>query len=133
MSTNYLATAIYDTASGGLKTYTQLKPRVPRTTTIASSATPTANCDTTDRYVITALAVDMEVAEPTGTPGDGQTLLYEFTDNGVARSIGWASGVFKAHGTVLPSATSPGKLLTVGVMRNTTQGKWLVVVTVQEV
>lgn len=131
MSESYLATHIIDLVAGGLKAYSDLLPRVPRSVTIASSATPTPNCDTTDRYEITGQAVAAVFGAPTGTPGDGQKLLYWITDNGTAQDLTW-NAIFKAQGITLPTATVLGKLLIVGFMYDATQVKWLGVATSQE-
>jgi hypothetical protein len=131
MSESYLATHIIDLVGGGLKTYADLLSRVPRSATIASSAAPTPNCDTTDRYKITALAEAAVFGAPTGTPQDGQKILFWITDNGTARALSWAA-MFKAQGVVLPTTTVLGKLLIVGAMYDATQAKWLVVATALE-
>lgn len=132
MSESYLSTHIIDIVGGGLKAYSDLLPRVPRSVTIASSATPTPNCDTTDRYEITALAAAATFGAPTGTPGDGQKLLFWITDNGTSRALSW-NAIYKAQGVTLPTATASGKLLVVGAMYDATQAKWLVIATSQEV
>ncbi len=44
-------------------------------TTIASSSTPTPNCNNTDIFIITALAEAATFGAPTGTPLNGQKLI----------------------------------------------------------
>ena len=129
MSENFLSVFMIDTTDGGL--YTARTLRIPRTITVASSATPTPNGDTTERYVITALAAAAVFGAPTGTPVQGQRLMFHLTDNGTARGLTW-NAIFKAQGVTLPTTTVLGKLLIVGCIYDSIQVRWLVVATSQE-
>lgn len=99
--------------------------------TTASSSTPTANADSHDQYNVTALAAGATVGSPTGTPTDGQMLLYRIKDNGTARTLAW-NAVFRAIGVTLPTTTVVSKTLYVGTTYNAADSKWDVIATAQE-
>lgn len=99
--------------------------------TTASSATPTADADSHDQYNVTALAAAAAFGAPTGTPTDGQTLLYRIKDNGTARALTW-NAIFRAVGVTLPTTTVISKTLYVGTVYNAADSKWDVIATGQE-
>lgn len=106
--------------------------RVPvRTTSTASSATPTPSADTTDAYLLTALAANATFGAPTGTPADGQRLSIRVKDNGTARTLAW-NAIYRAVGVTLPTTTVVGKTLYVTAVYNTADTKWDVVTVAQE-
>lgn len=96
-----------------------------RTTTIASSATPTPNIDTTDIFTITALSdATATFGAPTGTPINGQKLIIRIKDNATARILAW-NAIYRAGADVaLPLTTVISKTLYCGFMYNSTDTKW---------
>jgi len=95
-----------------------------RTTTIASSATPTPNVDITDIYTITALAEAAAFGAPTGTPVNGQKLIIRIKDNATARALTW-NAIYRAGTDVaLPTTTVISKTLYCGFIYNSTDSKW---------
>ncbi|MCL4502088.1 MAG: hypothetical protein M1438_09555 [Deltaproteobacteria bacterium] len=82
-----------------------------RITSITSAASITPNADTTDIFKVSALAEDVTINAPTGTPGDGQKLIIEIVDDGSSRSISLDTAVYKPINVILPNATVPGKKL----------------------
>ncbi len=100
-----------------------------RVTTIASSATPTPNADTTDIYTVTALAEAAAFGAVTGTPVQGQTLLIRIKDNATARALTW-NAIYRAGTDVsLPTTTVLSKTIYVGFVYNSTDTKWDLVFT----
>jgi hypothetical protein len=97
----------------------------PRVTTLASSATPTINTDSTDAVSITALATDITsmTTNLTGTPPNFGKLIFRILDTGVARNIAWGAK-FIAGNVALPTTTIAGKQLMVGFIYNTTTAAW---------
>ncbi|MHB1125330.1 MAG: hypothetical protein ACYC0T_21815 [Ramlibacter sp.] len=95
-----------------------------REVTITSSATPTPNSDTTDIYTITALAAAATFGAPTGTPTQGQTLLYRIKDNGTAQALNWNAIHRAGTDVALPTTTVLGKTLYAGFIYNSTDSKW---------
>lgn len=95
-----------------------------REVTIASSATPTPNADTTDIYTITALAAAAVFGAPTGTPTQGQTLIIRIKDNAIARALSF-NAIYRA-GTdlALPTTTVISKTMYVGFIYNSTDAKF---------
>jgi hypothetical protein len=89
----------------------------PRTSTTASTATLSPNIQTADQYNLTAQAVGLTVAAPTGTPVDGNKLLFRILDNGSAQTITW-NATYTAIGVTLPTATTANKTLYVGCIYN---------------
>lgn len=99
--------------------------------TTASSATPTADADSHDQFNVTALAAGATFGAPTGTPTDGQMLLYRIKDNGTARTLAW-NVAFRAIGVTLPTTTVISKTLYVGTVYNAADSKWDVIAIGQE-
>ena len=97
----------------------------------ASSATPSIDVDTYNRYKITALAANITSVTITGTPTDFQELIIRIKDNGTARTIAWGSS-FEAKGVALPIATVSSKVLTVKFIYDTVTSKWGCVAYTQE-
>jgi hypothetical protein len=99
---------------------------IPRVVTVASSATPTPNGDTTDQYEITALAVAATIGAPTGTPVDGQKLTIRILDDGTPQTLAW-NAIYEVIGTTLPTTTVANKYIYVGCIYNAQSSKWDVV------
>ncbi len=106
----------------------------PRVLPIASDGTPTVNTDNYDTVNITALAVAITsmTTNLSGTPVNGQKLIYRIKDNGVARAITWGAS-FEAVGAALPTTTVASKRLVVGFIYDSTSAKWGCVAVNQEV
>lgn len=105
----------------------------PRTNTVASSATPSINTDTTDIFTITALAaaITSMTTNLTGTPVNGQKLIIRIKDDGTARAITWGAS-FASRGATLPTTTVLSKYLYVGLIYNSTAAVWDCVTTSYE-
>ena len=98
----------------------------PRVQSVTSSATVTADADANDLVVITAQAAGLTLANPIGTPVQGQPLMIRIKDNGTSRSITYGSQ-FRALGVTLPTATTISKTTYLGCVYNSTDTKWDVV------
>lgn len=94
-----------------------------RKTIIASSAAPTPNIDTTDIFIITALAEDATFGAPTGTPVNCQLLAIRIKDNGAARALDW-NVIYRAGDIDLPTTTILGKTMYLGFMYNSADSKY---------
>lgn len=110
------------------------KPWVERVTTITSAATLTPSADDTDQYVVSALSTPATIAIPTGTPTQGQKLIFRIKDNGSARALTWTTtaGGYRGIGILLPTTTEASKTLYVGCIYNITDGYWDVLAVAQE-
>lgn len=97
-----------------------------RTSTEASSATPTINTDNVDYHSVTALAVAITsfTTNLSGTPTDAQTLWISITDNGTARAIAWGASFESSGNITLPTTTVISTRLDVGFIWNTVTSKW---------
>lgn len=98
----------------------------PRLQTVTSSATVTPNADTNDMVVITAQAAALALANPTGTPAQGQGLIFRIKDNGTARAITFDT-LYRDVGVSLPTSTTISKTLYVVCIYNSTDTKWDVI------
>lgn len=105
----------------------------PRTDTVASSATPTINTDTTDIFTITAIAtaITSMTTNLSGTPVNGQKLIIRIKDDGTARAITWGAS-YASRGATLPTTTVISKYLYVGLIYNSTATVWDCVAVAQE-
>lgn len=104
--------------------------RTPSVQSLASSATVTPTFSN-DAVKITAQAVNLTLANPTGTAIDMAGLVIRIKDNGVARTITY--GVqYRAMGVTLPVTTVISKTVYLGMIYNNTDTKWDVVSVAQE-
>ena len=121
---NWASLAISDVAS--LQTSLDDKsPLTPRVQTVASSATVTP-VSTNDIVTITAQAVGLTLANPTGTFVEGQALMIRIKDNGTARTIAFGTN-YRAIGITLPTTTVISKTLYLGIIYNSTDAKFDIV------
>jgi hypothetical protein len=97
----------------------------PRIQTVGSSATVTAT-STNDIVTITAQAVGLTLANPTGTFVEGQSLIIRIKDNGTARSIAYGTN-FRAIGVTAPTTTVANKTTYIGCIYNSTDTKFDIV------
>lgn len=102
-----------------------------RVVSVASSATPTPNADTTDVYELTALAATAAFANPSGTPTHGQTMFIKIKDNGGAQTLSWDAHYVEIDVT-LPLTTVTSKWLFIGMMYDANDVAWHVLGVKQE-
>lgn len=121
-------TSVAGLATTQTLTNKRVTPRIDGTTT---NTTITPNGDTTDQYNVTALGSAAVIATPTGTPTNGQKLIFRIKDNGISRLLTWSS-IYRQIGNVLPAATTAGKTIYVGCVYNTEAGYWDVVAVAEE-
>ena len=91
--------------------------------TSSATVTPTSS---NDMVVITAQAVNLTLANPTGTFQQGQSLIIRIKDNGTTRTITFGSN-YRIIGSILPTATVVSKIIYIGIVYNSTDSKWDVV------
>jgi hypothetical protein len=103
---------------------------IPRVQTVTSSATVTAT-STNDIVIITAQAVGLTLANPTGAFTEGQSLIIRIKDNGTARTIGYGAN-FRAIGVIAPTTTVANKTTYIGCIYNSTDTKFDIVGTCTE-
>lgn len=97
----------------------------PRVQSVTSSATVTP-VNTNDLVKITAQAASLALANPTGSWDEGQSLMIRIKDNGTARSITYDTN-YRAIGVTLPTTTVISKTTYLGIIYNSTDGKWDVI------
>jgi hypothetical protein len=107
----------------GAITSSRIDPRVSST---ASTATLTPNISTFDQYNLTAQAVGLTLAAPTGTPVDGNKLIIRILDNGTPQTITW-NGTYTVIGMTLPTTTTANKMIYVGCIYNSANTRWDVI------
>lgn len=98
----------------------------PNVQSVVSAATVTPNADTDDEVVVTAQAEALTIANPTGTPSNGQAMIIRLLDNGTARAITFGSE-YRAIGVTLPTTTVISKLIYIGCIYNSASTKWDVI------
>lgn len=96
--------------------------KTPVEQSVVSSATVTA-LSSSDIVVITAQAVGLTLANPTGTWVQGQALMIRIKDNGSAQTIAYDTK-FRAIGVTLPTTTTASKTTYLGVIYNATDDKF---------
>lgn len=94
---------------------------------IGTETTNTAtavNSDNYDQWNITALASADTIGAPSGTPTDGQNLLFRIKDNGTARALTWNAAFRASSLLALPSTTIINKTMYVGFKWNAASSTW---------
>ena len=113
-----------DVTSGILYTYSNSgwkSTTLPSVQSVVSAATVTPNADTDDVVVITAQAEALTIANPSGTPSNGQAMIIRIYDDGTARGITWGAGY---SGTGLPTTTVVGTYIYIPLIYNSSSSKW---------
>lgn len=100
-----------------------------RVNTVASSATPAINTNTTDLFTITALAVAITsiTSGLTGTPTDGQKLMIRITGDATPRTIAWGTSFVSSGVATLLATTAASKTHIVGLVYDLNATKWVCV------
>jgi hypothetical protein len=102
----------------------------PRVSSAASASTLTPSVATADVYAYTALAANLTINAPTGTPVDGDKLIFRILDNGTARTLTW-NATYTGIGVTLPTTTTASKTTYVGCIYNaygaSGTGRWDVI------
>jgi len=118
-------------AGASIATYTGLETLTnkridPRVTSAASASSLTPSVATADIYAYTALATGLTINAPTGTPVDGDKLIFRFLDNGSAQTLTW-DATYTVIGVTLPTTTTASKTTYVGCIYNANNTRWDVI------
>ena len=109
---------------------------LPRIASAATTSSPLSwNSDSYDIYELTALAGNLTINADSGTPVNGQKMLFRIKDSGSARTLTWTTGTTKAFreiGVVLPNTTFVNKVVYVGCVYNSTDARWDAIAVGQE-
>ena len=102
---------------------------ITRTVSISSIDNYTINAANTDMFVVSALATNLTLNAPTGSPSNGQKLMIRIKDDGTPRTLTWnnSSSGYRVVGTVLPLTTTANKIIYVGAIYNSNETYWDVV------
>lgn len=98
----------------------------PRVVSAASASSLTPSIATADVYAYTALATGLTINAPTGTPVDGNKLIFRLLDNGTGRALTW-DATYTVIGTTLPTTTVANKTTYVGCIYNANNTRWDVI------
>ena len=124
LGNNANATGGFATING---TATLTNKRIdPRVTSAASASSLTPDVSAADIYAYTALAAGLTINAPTGTPVDGDKLIFRLLDNGTARALTW-NATYTAIGVTLPTTTTINKTTYVGCIYNANNTRWDVI------
>lgn len=124
LGNNANATGGFATTNG---TATLTNKRInPRVVSAASASSLTPDISAADQYCYTALAAGLTINAPTGTPVDGNKLVFRILDNGTSRTLTW-NATYTPIGVTLPTATTINKTLYVGCIYNANNTRWDVV------
>lgn len=103
-----------------------------RVQTVVSAATVTPSADSDDEVKVTSQAQSLIIANPSGTPTDGQGICINLKDNGVQRAITFGDK-YRAFSISLPTVTTAGKWMRFAVIYNSTDEEWDVLPYVVEI
>jgi len=106
-------------------------PLIAVTSTTTTVSSPLAwNSGSYQQYSLTALANALTINADSGSPLDGQRMIFRINDNGTARALTWVTsgaGSFRAVGVSLPTTTTANKATYVGCIYNASSSTWDVV------
>ena len=124
LGNNTNATGGFTTIDG---TATLTNKRIdPRVTSAASASSLTPSVATADIYAYTALAAALTINAPTGTPVDGDKLVFRLLDNGTSQTLTW-NATYTVIGVTLPTSTTANKTTYVGCIYNANNTRWDVI------
>jgi len=95
-----------------------------KTVLITSASSITINSDTTNMYSVSALAANLTINAPTGTPEDGRSIRIRIKDDGTSRTLTWNSVFREGSDFTLPTSTTAGKWLYVDIVWNGIDNKY---------
>ena len=108
----------------------RINPRFSTTTSSSSAVTP--DISAYDQYNWTAQAATLTINAPTGTPVDGNKLIFRILDNGTSRTLTW-DATYTVIGVTLPTATTASKTTYVGCIYNANNTRWDVIAVATQV
>lgn len=103
----------------------------PLVNSSASTASLTMDCSTYDTYELTALAANLTINTPIGTPANFQKLTLCIKDNATSRTLTFSAG-FAEFGVTLPTTTVASKRLQLGFEYLSANSKWNLIAKTQE-
>ena len=103
----------------------------PSVQEVVSATTVTPNANSDDEIVITAQGGALTLANPSGSPVQGQAMIIRIKDNGISRTITYGSE-YRAIGITLPTDTTISKITYIGMIYNANDSKWDCISTVTE-
>ena len=104
--------------------FAQASNRIFRTVTVSDAATITPDADSYD-VVTVVLGGNRNIAAPTGTPYDGQKLIWVLIQDGPGSRIPvWNAAYRFSGGTAQVLTTTGGKTDYLGFHWNATASKW---------
>ena len=98
----------------------------PRFVTAATATTLTPDVSVGDIYAYTALASALTINAPTGTPTNGEKLMFRLLDNGTPQTLTW-NATYTVIGVTLPTTTTASKTTYVGCIYNANNTRWDVI------
>lgn len=109
-------------SNSSVDTYTN-KRITKRVVSITTASSYTIDTDSYDCLSITSLAGAINTIDVSGTPTNFQSLIIRIKDNGGSQNITWSTS-FASYGSTLPTATTAGKINTVGFLYDSVAAKW---------
>ncbi len=111
----------------GSSTSTLTNKRItPRVSSTASASSVTPDISAYDVYAFTALAANLTISAPTGSPSDGEKITLRILDNGTSRTLTW-NATYTAIGVTLPTSTTANKTVYIGCVYNAANTRWDVI------
>jgi len=129
-----VATNTITAPSGTLSVTGNISPSgriTPRVSVTNAPSSPFAwNSNSYDEIVLTGIANSLTISADSGSPVQGQTVVFRLKDAGTSQTLTWTqsgTGSFRQVGAFLPAATTANKTSYIGAIYNSTDGYWDVV------
>lgn len=93
------------------------------------------NSNQYDEYAFTGLDTDLTINADSGSPVNGQKIIFRIKDDGTPRALTWTTGSaksFREVGITLPVTTVISKEVYVGCIFNSSANRWDAVALAQE-
>lgn len=103
----------------------------PRVSSTASASSVTPDVSAYDMYAFTALAATLTINAPTGTPVNGDKLMFRILDNGTSQTLSW-NATYTSIGAAIPTATVINKTTYVGCIYNAAATRWDVIASITQ-
>jgi hypothetical protein len=116
----------YLTTTGSITSGTWNSIIQPKVYEIVANPYITPDIDTYNIFVVTGQTGTLTINAPTGTPTQGQTIIFRIKDNGTQRTLDF-NAIYRFVNNILFPTTNTGQFAYITCVYNSTDTKWDIV------